>query len=712
MTTTIDRRSFVKATVVAGAGLTLAFHLPGCAPAKEEGPGADLNAFLQVKPDGSVLVTAKHLEMGQGTYTGLATILAEELDADWGRISVVGAPGNAAKYGNNALGGIQLTGGSNAMANSFDQMRKAGATARAMLVAAAAAAWKVDAAGITVTKGIISHAASNHSGHLGKFATAAATLTPPTDVTLKARKDWTLIGQERTPRVDAFGKSTGRAQFTQDVKLPGMLTAVVAHPPRWGATVKTFFMVDAKAVPGVVDVVQVPTGVAVLANTFWAAKKGREKLNVQWDFTNAEPRGSEQFWAEYHNLITKPGQDAGKRGHADRALAGAGRVLQASYSVPFLAHAAMEPLNCVAQVNPGRCELWYGAQGHTFDQMAVGKALGLKPEQVTINTLYAGGSFGRRANPHSDYVVEAALIAKEAKGRPVKLVWTREDDTDAGYYRPMYLHQVKAGIDGSGHIAGWHHKVVGQSVLGGIGFVPPGKPDPSSTEGISDLRYEVADLAVELYTTNLGVPIQWWRSVGNTHTAFVVESFIDELAAAAKRDPVAFRLDHLKPDSRYAAVLRLVAEKSGWDSAPPAGHARGIAVHESFDTCLAEVAEVSVRPDKTVQVHKVWAAVDCGTAINPDIVRAQIEGGIMYGLSAALHGKITLTAGAPDQHSFDTYQVLRMNEAPMVEVHILPSEHPPTGVGEPGVPPIAAAVANAVFKLTGSRIRDLPFGEV
>lgn len=712
MTTTIDRRSFVKATVVAGAGLTLAFNLPGCAPTKEEGPGADLNAFLQVKPDGSVVVTAKHLEMGEGTHTGLATLLAEELDADWSRISVVGAPGNAAKYGNNALGGIQLTGGSNAMANSFDQMRKAGATARAMLVSAAAAEWKVDAAGITVSKGIISHPASRKSGHLGKFAAAAATLAPPAEPTLKARKDWTLIGQDRLPRVDAFVKSTGRAEYTQDVNLPGMLTAVVAHPPRWGAKVKSFTVTQAKGVPGVVDVVQVPNGVAVIANTFWAAKKGRDALDVKWDMTNAEGRGSEQLWTEYHTLISKPGQDAGKRGHADRALAGAGRVLQGTYSVPFLAHSAMEPMNCVAQVNPGRCELWYGAQGHTFDQMAVGKALGLKSEQVTINTLYAGGSFGRRANPLSDYVVEAALIAKQANGRPVKLVWTREDDTDAGYYRPMYLHTVKAGIDGSGHIAGWHHKVVGQSVLGMTPFVPAGKPDPSSTEGISDLPYEVPDLAVELYTTSNGVPIQWWRSVGNTHTAFVVESFMDELAAAARRDPIAFRLDHLKPDSRYAAVLRLVAEKSGWDAAPPVGHARGIAVHGSFDSVVAEVAEVSLRADKTVQVHKVWAAVDCGTAINPDIIRSQIEGGIMFGLSAALHGKITITEGHPDQHSFDTYQVLRMSEAPAVDVHILPSEHPPTGVGEPGVPPIAPAVANAVFKLTGARIRDLPFTTV
>jgi isoquinoline 1-oxidoreductase subunit beta len=712
MSPTLDRRDFVKVTVAAGAGLALAFSLPGCAPEAEDGPGADLNAFLHVRPDGSVVVTSKHMEMGQGSYTGLATILAEEMDADWAKVSVVGAPGDASKYGNNAIGGMQLTGGSNAMANSWEQMRKAGATARAMLIAAAAAEWQVEAAGITVVKGIVSHPATGKSGHIGKFAVAAATQVPPADVPLKARKDWGLIGQDSLRRVDAVEKSTGKAQFTQDVKLPGMLTAIVAHPPRWGATVKSFAAAATKAVPGVVDVVQVPTGVAVLANTFWAAKKGRDALTIQWDETNAEKRGSDQLMTEYRALARRPGKPAGKRGNADRALAGAGRVVQGTYTVPYLAHAAMEPMNCVAQVSPGRCELWYGAQGHTFDQMAVGRALGLKPEQVTINSLYAGGGFGRRANPISDYVVEAALVAKGANGRPVKLVWTREDDTNAGWYRPMFLHAVRAGIDGGGKIAGWHHKVVGQSVLAAAGFVPPGANDPSSTEGVHDLHYEVPDLAVELYTTTNGVPVQWWRSVGHTHTAFAVESFIDELAAAARRDPVAFRLDHLKPDSRYAAVLRLAAEKAGWDTIPPVGHARGVAVHESFDTVVAEVAEVSIRPDKTVQVHKVVCAVDCGTVINPDIVRAQIEGGVMFGLSAALHGQITLTEGRPDQHSYDTYKVLRMEEAPVVEVYVLPSENPPTGVGEPGVPPIAPAVANAVFKLTGVRVRDLPFGEV
>ena len=707
MTNALDRRAFVKTTVAAGAGLAIAFHLPGCAPAPE-GPGADLNAFLHVGPDGSVTVTAKHMEMGQGSYTGLATILAEEMDADWAKVSVVGAPGDRTKYGNNALGGIQLTGGSNAMANSFDQMRKAGATARAMLVAAAAAAWKVPADGITVTNGVITHAASGKKGGFGRFAATAATLTPPADVPLKARKDWALIGKDRLPRVDAPGKSTGRAEFTQDVKLPGMLTAVVAHAPRWGATVKSFDAARARAVAGVVDVVQVPSGVAVLANTFWQAKKGRDALTVDWDLSHAESRSSAQLWAEYRAEAGRAGVEAGARGNAAAALGRAAHTVDVTYTVPFLAHAAMEPLNCVAQVNPGRCELWYGAQGHTFDQMAVGRALGLTPEQVTIHSLYAGGSFGRRANPHSDYVVEAATIAKEAKGRPVKLVWTREDDTNAGYFRPMYLHTVRAGVGRDGKIAGWRHAVVGQSVLGQVGFVPPGKPDPSSTEGISDTKYTIGDLSVKLHTTQVGVPIQWWRSVGNTHTAFVMESVIDELAAVSGQDPVAFRLAHLPPDSRQAAVLKLVAEKSGWDTPAPAGRARGVAVHESFDSVVAEVAEVSAGSDGSVQVHKITIAVDCGTPINPDIIRAQMEGGALYGLSAALYGKITLTDGHPDQHSFDTYRVLRMPEVPAVEVHIRPSEAPPTGVGEPGTPPIAPAVANAWFKLTGKRVRDLP----
>jgi isoquinoline 1-oxidoreductase beta subunit len=370
----------------------------------------------------------------------------------------------------------------------------------------------------------------------------------------------------------------------------------------------------------------------------------------------------------------------------------------------------MEPLNCVAQVNPGRCELWYGAQGHTMDQAAVGRALGLQPDQVTINSLYAGGSFGRRANPHSDYVVEAALIAKEAKGRPVKMVWTREDDMAAGWWRPMYLHAAKAGIGGDGKIQGWHHRVVGQSIFAEMGM--GSDVDSTSIEGVNDLHYNVSDLAAELYTTKLGVPIQWWRSVGHTHTAFAVESFMDELAHEAKRDPVAFRLDHLDQDSRYAKVLRLAAEKAGWSNPTPIGHGRGVAVHESFNTVVAEIAEVSIRQDRTIQVHKVVAAVDCGTVVNPDIIRAQVEGAVMYGLSAALHGKVTLTDGKVDQHNFDSYTVLRMNEAPVVEVYVLPSEAPPTGIGEPGTPPIAPAVANAVFALTGARIRELPFTTV
>ena len=709
MSPTLDRRAFVKTTVVAGAGLALAFHLPGCAPAAEEGPGADLNAFLHLKPDGSVVVTAKHMEMGQGSYTGLATMLAEEMDADWDKVTVVGAPNDKAKYANNFMG-IQLTGGSTAIANSWEQMRKAGATARAMIVAAAAAAWQVDAAGITVARGIVSHAGTGNSEQMGRFAAAAATQTPPADPPLKPRSAWTLIGKTGLPRVDAVAKSTGTAQFTQDVKLPGMLTALVAHPPRWGATVKSFDATRAKAVPGVVDVLQVPSGVAVVAEHFWAARKGREALTVEWDTSRAESRGSDQLWAEYRALARRPGQQVVARGNPASALGRAAHTIDVTYTVPFLAHASMEPMNCVAQVNPGRCELWYGAQGHTFDEAAVARAVGLRPEQVTIHSLYAGGGFGRRANPASDYVVEAATIAAKTGGRPVKLVWTREDDTDAGWYRPMYLHTVRAGVTADGKLSGWRHVAVGQSVLGAIGFVPPGKTDDSSTEGVHDTKYAVADLSVHLHTPAHGVPIQWWRSVGHTHTGFVMESAVDELAALAGKDPVEFRLANLPPDSRQAAALKLAADKAGWGSPVPEGRARGVAVHESFNSVVAEVAEVSLRPDRTIRVHKVTCAVHCGTAVNPDIVQAQIESGVMYGLSAALHGKITVTGGAPDQHNFDGYRVLRIDEAPVVEVHIVPSEDPPTGVGEPGTPPIAPAVGNAVFALTGKRIRDLPFG--
>jgi len=717
ITTQVTRRECLKVTAVAGTGLTLAVYAQGCAPKRDAGEGTAEgepvflpNAFVRIAEDGSVTVISKHLEMGQGTYTGLATILAEELDCDWTRVRVEGAPADASKYNNLHWGPAQGTGGSSAIANSYEQMRKAGATARAMLVAAAAAQWGVDAAGLKTENGVVTDPATKKRASYGSLAKEAAVIPVPDNVPLKDPASFRLIGKT-APRVDAVEKTTGRAQFTQDVTLPGMLTAVVAHPPRFGATVRSFDAAAAKAVPGVRDVVQIPNGVAVLADGFWAARQGRDKLTIDWDESKAFKSSSAELFAQYRNLATKPARVAKKVGNTAGALS-RGRTLEAVYEFPYLSHAAMEPLNCVVRLSTDQCEIWNGEQTQTSDQAAVAAITGLKPEQVILNMLYAGGSFGRRASTTSDYILEAVTIAQAIDGRvPVKMVWTREDDMRAGYFRPMYVHALRGAIDGSGRPSAWHQRVVGQSILAGspfAGFIQNGI-DPSSVEGATNIPYTIPNLQVELHTTELGVPVLWWRSVGSTHTAFTVETFMDELAAAAGKDPVEFRVALLEKAPRHLGVLRLAAEKAGWGTPLPAGRARGVALHESFSTYVAEVAEVSLENGKP-RVHRVVCAVDCGVAINPDIIRMQMESGIAYALSAALYGAITLKDGRVEQGNFDTYRVLRIGEMPHVEVHIVPSDAAPTGVGEPGVPPLAPAVANAMFQLTGERVRKLPFG--
>ncbi len=716
ITTQVSRREFLRVTAVAGTGLTLAVYAQGCGPRGERGDQATAaepvflpNAFVRIAEDGSVTVVSKHLEMGQGTYTGLATIVAEELDADWKRVRVEGAPADATKYSNLAFG-VQGTGGSSSIANSYEQLRKAGATARAMLVAAAAAKWGVDPAGLTTENSVVSNPATGKRADYGSLATAAAALPVPENVPLKDPSAFRLIGKT-APRVDAKEKTNGKAQFTQDVTLPGLLTAVVAHPPRFGATVRSFDAAAAKAVPGVRDVVQIPNGVAVLADGFWAARQGRDKLTIDWDESKAFTQSSPDLFAQYRSLVAKPGKVARKVGNAAGQLS-RGRPVEAVYEFPFLAHATMEPLNCVVRLSKDRCEIWNGVQLQTPDQMAVAALTGLKPEQVSITMLYAGGSFGRRASSKSDYILEAVTIAQAIEGRaPVKLVWTREDDMRAGSYRPMYVHAVRGSVDGDGRLVAWQQRVAGQSIMKGTAFegMIQNGIDPTSVEGASDMAYAIPNLQVELHPTDLPVPILWWRSVGHTHTAFVVETFMDELATAARKDPVEFRSALLAGAPRRLAVLKLAAEKAGWGTPLPAGRARGIAVHESFSTHVAEVAEVSLENGKP-RVHRVVCAVDCGVAVNPDIIRMQMESGIAFALSAALYGAITLKDGRVEQGNFDTYQVLRMGEMPQVEVHIVPSDAAPTGVGEPGVPPLAPAVANAMFQLTGKRVRTLPFG--
>jgi isoquinoline 1-oxidoreductase beta subunit len=714
-TTQVSRRDFLRVTAVAGAGLTLAVSLPGCAPrgGKEESasdapPVLVPNAFVRIAEDGSVTVIAKHLEMGQGSHTGLATVVAEELDADWSKVRVEGAPADASKYNNLNFGPVMATGGSSAMANSYAQMRKAGATARAMLVAAAAKQWGVDPSGLSTENGVVNNPANGKRASYGSLAKAAATLPVPEDPPLKDPKTFRLIGKT-APRVDAKAKAMGKAQFTQDFTLPGLLTAVVAHPPRFGATVKSFDATAAKAVPGVKDVVQIPAGVAVLGDGFFAARQGRDKLTIEWDETKAYRGTTNEIFADYRARGGTAGKVVKHQGDAAAALR-RGAQIDAVYEFPFLAHASMEPLNCVVRLSKDKCEIWNGEQMQTPDQMAVAALTGLKPEQVSLTMLFAGGSFGRRANPKADYVLEAVSIAKAIDGRvPVKLVWTREDDMRAGWYRPMYVHAVRAALDNAGAPLAWQHRVVGQSIMKGSpfeGFIRDGI-DPTSVEGVADTPYAIPNLQVELHTTELGVPIQWWRSVGHTHTAFVMETCIDELAAAAHKDPVEFRRPLLEKAPRHLGVLDLAAEKAGWGTPPAAGRARGIAVHQSFGSFVSEAVEVSIA-DGRPQVHRVVCAVDCGVAINPDVIRMQMESGIAYALGALLYGEITLKDGVVQQANFDTYRVLRIPDMPVVEVYIVPSTEAPTGVGEPGVPPLGPAVANALFQLTGKRVRKLP----
>ncbi|MCB1930793.1 MAG: xanthine dehydrogenase family protein molybdopterin-binding subunit, partial [Rhodocyclaceae bacterium] len=620
------------------------------------------------------------------------------------------------RYNNLFWGKAQGTGGSTAMANSWEQMRKAGAAGRAMLVAAAAEAWQVPAAEVTVADGIVRHASSQRSARFGELAEAAARQPVPDEVRLKQPDEFKLIGK-RISRKDTAEKSTGRATFTQDVHLPGMLVAVVAHPPRFGATVASFDATAAKAIAGVDDVVAIPQGVAVLARDTWTAKKGRDALAVTWDDSKAYRKGSDQILADYRAKAATPGLAARSDGDAEAALGSAARVLEASYDFPYLAHAAMEPMNCVVRLGADGCEVWNGEQMHTGDQFALAATFGLPPEKVTIHMLYAGGSFGRRACKDSDYVLECAQIVKAIGGRaPVKLVWLREDDMKAGYYRPMFHHALRGGLDADGNIVGWRHRLVGQSILMGSPFekmlVKDGI-DQVSVEGAANLPYAIPNLRVELHTpTDNPVPVLWWRSVGSTHTAVSTETFFDELAAAAGRDPVELRLSLLDAHPRHAAVLRLAADKGGWGTplAPRAGlrRGRGIAVHESFNSYVAQVAEVSVAANGALRVDRVVCAVDCGTAINPDNIRAQVEGGIGFALAALLHGEITLVDGVVQQDNFDGYPVLRINEMPQVEVHIVPSSTAPTGIGEPGVPPLAPAVMNAIAAATGKRIYRLP----
>jgi isoquinoline 1-oxidoreductase beta subunit len=721
---TASRRDvLVVGATLAGSSLLVGCSLPDMLSAGSKIEVGAFGPFLKFAPDGTVTVISKHIEFGQGNHAGLAAIAAEELDADWSRVKVEQAAANAKLYGNVNMGGTQGTGGSSAIANSWTQLRTAGAAARAMFVSAAAAKWGVPASEITVSNGVIAHASGKQAG-FGELLADAAKVTPPEKPTLKDPKTFTLIGTDRVRRKDAQAKSDGTARYTQDVRLEDMLVAMVAHAPKFGAKVKSFDATEAKKVPGVVNVYEIPTGVAVVANSTWSAKLGRDALKVEWDEAEAETRGSAQLLQEFKDLASgrtaapddekKGWKGFDSKGDATKAAAGTAAV-EVAYDFPYLAHATMEPMNCVAMVGKGPTKLIFGSQTPTLDQLNTARVVFALPGSVEIETLFAGGSFGRRATFQSDYVVECVHIAKRVgKGRPVKLVWTREDDMRAGYYRPLTHHAVRVTTDAEGFPATWRHRIVTQSIMKGA---PPGSPggggvDFTAVEGAMGSPYLKATPIVDaqLITPDAGVPVLWWRSVGATHTAYVMEHTIDQLAKKAGKDPVDYRrvLYQKAKAGRHLAVLNLAAEKAGWSTPAADGWTRGVAVHESFGSVVAQIAEVKLE-DGTPKVGRVVTAIDCGTAISPDQIAAQMEGGTCYGLSAALFGNITLTGGVVDQGNFDTYRVLRNSEAPTVETYIVPSTAPPSGVGEPGTPVIGPAVANALLAITGQPTLSQPF---
>jgi isoquinoline 1-oxidoreductase beta subunit len=710
----VSRRGFLKGSAVLGGGLVVAFVIPGghrfAQGAENQGEVFAPNAFLRIGNDNSVTVLLGHSEMGQGIWTGLTMLIAEELDADWSKIRVEHAPASAAEYGLPAFGGMQITGGSTSTWMEFDRYRQAGAAARLMLIEAAAKRFDMAPSQIRTESGVV--IAGDKRATYGELADDAGKLPVPDPASIKFKeaKDWKVIGKP-TKRLDTPEKITGQAKFGMDVQFDGLMTAVVARPPVFGGSVKSFEGAEALAVPGVHKVVQVPTGVAVIADHYWAAKLGRDALKVVWEPGPNVGLDSQQLLESFRKLAATPGTSVSQAGDATVMLGRAAKTIEAEYSVPYLAHAPMEPLNCTVKITKDKCEIWTGTQFQTLDQMIAGKITGLKPEQVEIHTQFLGGGFGRRANPTSDFVSEAVYVAKAA-GEPVKTVWSREDDIRGGYYRSAFLHQARIGLDADGMPIAWKHVLVGQSIMAGTSFeatmVKDGV-DKTSVEGVADSPYfeGLANHLIDLHSPQTGISVLWLRSVGHTHTAFVMESLIDELAEAAGKDPVEYRRTLLKAHPRHLGVLNLAVEKADWKAPLPDGHALGVAVHESFGSYVAHVAEVS-QDNLAIRVHRVVCAVDCGIAVNPQSIAAQMESGITFGLGFTLHSKLTFKNGQVQQSNFHDYQVLRLNEMPVVEVHIVPSTDKPGGIGEVGVPPVAPAVANAVFALTGQRLRELP----
>ncbi len=707
--TDITRRDFLTTSAAAGAGLAIAFHIPA---ARRFGPSPNLapftpNAWLRINEDESVLVVVDRSEMGQGVTTSLPMLLAEELEADWSKIKIEFAPADKAYI--NPMFGMQGTGGSTSVRAAYTPLRKAGAAAREMLIGAAATTWGVAPAECHAEKGAVIHTASKRRLTYGKLVTKAATMPLPHDVPLKEPKDWKILGT-RVRRLDTPPKVDGSAQFGIDVKTPSLLVGVIARSPVFGGKVKSFDATKAKAVPGVRHVVQISTGVAVVGDGYWSAKKGRDALDITWDEGPTAAVSSATINQLFAKNAEQPGAQARHDGDAPAALTSAALNLGAVYEMPFLAHTTMEPMNCTAHVRADGVDIWAPTQFQTGAQGLGAGIGGVPPEKVKVHTTYLGGGFGRRFE--LDFIREA-LETSKASGAPVKLIWSREDDVRNAQYRPASYHRLQAGLDAGGQPVAWTHRIVAPSIMARV-FPDTVKNglDGEAVEGGVGMPYTISNVHVDYALTDTGIPVGFWRSVNNSFNAFAVESFIDELAHAAKKDPYEYRRDLLGKAPRHLGALNLAASKAGWGTPLAAGRARGIAVYKAFESYVAEVAEVSVESDGTPRVHRVVCAVDCGPVVNPDIVEAQMQSAIVFGLTAALWGEITIDKGRVQQSNFHDYRMLRMAEMPVVEVHIVPSTDAQGGVGEPGTPPIAPAVCNAIFALTGKRIRKLPIGKV
>jgi len=712
----LNRRSFIQITTAATGGLLISLYLDGSSAIAQQAPPPKVyppDAFVHVRRDGHIVITVNRLEFGQGVQTSLPMILADEMDADWSKVIAELAP--AADVYKDPLFGIQMVGGSGSIAHSFQQYRELGAKARAMLVAAAADRWKVTPDQCRTENSIV-YGPGNRLAHYSELAGDAARKPVPQKVTLKNPSEFRIIGK-RVPRLDSKSKCDGSQKFGLDLDLPGMKIALVAHPPVFGGRLKSVDDRAARSLDGVRDVFEIPlakgSGVAVVADRFWTAKQARDRLKIEWDLAGVERPDTVQLLARYKQLATTEGNVALNQGDikAMDRIPRANRIV-AEYEFPYLAHAPMEPLNATVKFEGDKAEAWVPSQFQTMDQVAIGEVLGLKPEQVTFHTEFAGGGFGRRAVTDSHVPREAALIAKRLRGTPVKLIWSREDDVRGGYYRPMHVHRVEIGIGRDGMPVAWRHVVVGQSLLAGTPFAMMVKDgvDETAVEGTKDTSYSIPNFHVTAHHPTVNVPVLWWRSVGHTHSAFVMETLVDELAIRAKVDPIAYRRKLLKADAKKLhSVLDLLDQKSGWRKALPKGRAAGIACHESFETAVACAVEVSIE-NKRPRIHRATVAVNCGLAVNPLSVESQFQGGLGFGLTQLMaKGAITLKDGLVEQRNFDGYAPPYIMEVPTtIDVHIVPSTEAPTGCGEPPVPVISPAVVNALSRLTGKRYRTLP----